>query len=800
MPQSIEFIFGTKAESLRRLGPLLKKSSVPDLVYFSTRDWIEKPSYLIQLIQEKFGTEQLIVRSSAVSEDGAHAALAGQFLSVLGIDCSDQLAIANAVNRVIESYAKQSVEAQGEDQVIVQQMVDRVLMSGVLFTQEMNTGAPYFVINYDDESGATDTVTSGGVYSNRTLYVFRDAIDRVRSKRFKCLLGAVKEVESITQTSSLDIEFTVTSEYDVKILQVRPITTKREWDKRISTQVGAAIHSIENIAAMSFGEQPGLLGGTTIFGQMPDWNPAEIIGSTPRPLAFSLYRHLITDEAWQLARVSMGYKRFPKAPLLVSLGGHPYVDVRKSFNSYLPSGLDPITGTKLVDGWLARLSDHPELHDKVEFEVAQTCFSFDFDKRFTERYGALLKPREYSEYREKIVELTSGLIEGRRSSLTAGLQKISELEKRQILRGSRPASGDISEIILLLDECITYGTLPFAVLARHAFIGQDLLKSLVRLSILSEEESSAFLFSIKTVAGELAQDFWRVSQDAFPEEEFFKRYGHLRPGTYDILSPRYDQKPELFDFNGDQPIVSIGVESAVVTLKKKQIDQINRILAKDQFKIGAEGLFRYIQDAVAARELAKFVFSKNLSDALEGLARWGLGKGLSLDEVSYLDFGEIVAEKSKPITVSQYRKMVGLAKKEHQVAQALRLPQLLCDVADASVIPLQVSVPNFVTSKIVQGKVVRLTSDIDISEKTITNLIVLIENADPGFDWIFTHKPLALATKYGGVNSHMAIRCAEFGIPAAIGCGEQIYERIGVSRAVEINCTEKHIRPIGELG
>jgi len=79
---------------------------------------------------------------------------------------------------------------------------------------------------------------------------------------------------------------------------------------------------------------------------MPDWNPAEIIGSTPRPLAFSLYRHLITDEAWQLARVSMGYQSFPKVPLLVSLGGHPYVDVRKSFNSYLPSGLDSITGTK----------------------------------------------------------------------------------------------------------------------------------------------------------------------------------------------------------------------------------------------------------------------------------------------------------------------------------------------------------------------------------------------------------------------------------------------------------------------
>ena len=50
----------------------------------------------------------------------------------------------------------------------------------------------------------------------------------------------------------------------------------------------------------------------------------------------------------------------------------------------------------------------------------------------------------------------------------------------------------------------------------------------------------------------------------------------------------------------------------------------------------------------------------------------------------------------------------------------------------------------------------------------------MIENADPGFDWIFGSKILGLITKYGGVNSHMAIRCAELEIPVAIGCGEQV--------------------------
>ena len=41
---------------------------------------------------------------------------------------------------------------------------------------------------------------------------------------------------------------------------------------------------------------------------MPDWNPAEIIGRRPTPLALSLYRELITDNIWALQRRDYGYK------------------------------------------------------------------------------------------------------------------------------------------------------------------------------------------------------------------------------------------------------------------------------------------------------------------------------------------------------------------------------------------------------------------------------------------------------------------------------------------------------------
>ena len=49
-------------------------------------------------------------------------------------------------------------------------MIENPIMSGVVFTKDLNSGAPYYVINYDDVTGKTDTVTGGGSeYSNRTL-------------------------------------------------------------------------------------------------------------------------------------------------------------------------------------------------------------------------------------------------------------------------------------------------------------------------------------------------------------------------------------------------------------------------------------------------------------------------------------------------------------------------------------------------------------------------------------------------------------------------------------------------------
>ena len=72
---------------------------------------------------------------------------------------------------------------------------------------------------------------------------------------------------------------------------------------------------------------PNLLGDKTIFGVMPDWNPAEIVGLRPKRLALSLYKELITDETWAYQRDNYGYRNLRSHPLLVSFLGVPFIDI-----------------------------------------------------------------------------------------------------------------------------------------------------------------------------------------------------------------------------------------------------------------------------------------------------------------------------------------------------------------------------------------------------------------------------------------------------------------------------------------
>ncbi len=772
-PIKTPFIFGTKAETLDRLRGHLTTGHLCDQIIVDKAAWGKSKSVQLDNIINTFQNQLLIVRSSARSEDTHGNSMAGAYLSLANVQPATN-ALSSAIDDVFASY----FEASETDQVLIQPMVQSVSISGVLLTRDLDTGSPYYAINYDASSGRTDTVT-GGLESTAML-VRRAATSTVKSSRIFNLLNCVKELEQITGSHELDIEFCITEKGEVFILQVRPLAARGNWSSLADEDVNEAASEIR--ASLSSFMQPSqsLYGKTTIFAEMTDWNPAEMIGNTPRPLALSLYKSLITNSVWAKARKAMGYNMV-EGELLIDFYGRPFIDVRKSFNSFLPANIPAEISEKLVTNQIEKLANNRDLHDKVEFEICVTCWDFSEDvarQRFLEA-GLTIEESQILE--TALASLT-------RDILNDGADKLNLLldDTNRLLHdnGDQTEIDSLDRIAVLLDRCRQFGTLNFSQLARHGFIGVQFLKSLVAQGALSPEEMDAFMHSISTVATHLTNDFHAITTGDMAQDQFLSQYGHLRPGTYDILSWRYDERPDLYLRHDGKQGAMITHEPFVLSQKVRQ--KTKRLLDKAQYDITVDAFYEYIATAIQGREQAKFAFTRTISETLSILANWGEGAGLTRDDISYLPIDMLLAA----VDVPALKEHLIAARKQYILTRAIRLPHILLSPDDVDVVRMPLGQPTFITSRAITAKTRTLTS---IDAPDIDDCIVLIESADPGFDWIFSHNILGLITKYGGANSHMAIRCAEFGLPAAIGCGERLFDILSKAHVVELNAAAKRI-------
>jgi hypothetical protein len=788
--------FTSKAQTLKQLESKVSYFKVPELEVFNVAFFTACPDEGIGRIKNTFNGRALVVRSSASDEDGAQNASAGEYDSVLNVSSTDSEAIREAISVVMASYARKGART-GKDEIIIQEMVINTSMSGVIFTHDLNTGAPYYVINYDDVSGLTNTVTSGGgEYANRTLYIHRGATQALRSERFQRLMQAIQELEQIMGSQFLDVEFALGEDFTPYLLQVRAITTQPNWNRAVVKRIDAALQGIQAFVRTRLQPMAGVYGSTTVLGQMPDWNPAEMIGRTPRALAFSLYKTLITDHAWRTARETMGYAAPVGQPLMVSLAGQPFIDTRLSFNSFLPAGLSSEISKKLVDAWVKRLQAYPELHDKVEFEVAITTYSFDIDEKIETLIGTALTQAEKSAFKEVLRQHTRALLaESGEGGISKSLAKVEELTRKQANTRQLSAGQDVTALFEMIDDCIRLGTVPFSILARHGFIARTILLSLNRRGILTMEDIQSIQSGVRTVASALVNDMRRLQLGELSRSDFMAEYGHLRPGTYDILSRRYDQMPNV-GMNDTQ--VRPEQEQNAFVLSAQQSREIDQLLHTEGFpELDAEKLLAYVQAATIGREYGKFVFTRSVSEMLELIAGFGEKHGLSRDEMSHVSIVnllDVITKSSEGSIEERLRQIAEDETERHALSAAIRLPQVLFDEAGVHVVPFQVSHPNFITHKKITASCVCLLAG--QAAPALTGKIVLIENADPGFDWIFAQQIGGLITKYGGANSHMAIRCAEFGIPAAIGCGEQRFEVFIGANQILLDCAAGLINPL----
>jgi phosphohistidine swiveling domain-containing protein len=130
----------------------------------------------------------------------------------------------------------------------------------------------------------------------------------------------------------------------------------------------------------------------------------------------------------------------------------------------------------------------------------------------------------------------------------------------------------------------------------------------------------------------------------------------------------------------------------------------------------------------------------------------------------------------------------------HLLSQAVCLPGQLSSGSDLSCFEQDEAEANFVTNGAVQAEVVVApeSPSVDVAEK-----LVLIPTADPGYDWMLARNIAGLITMYGGANSHMAVRAAELGLPAAIGVGETRFNALASATVVSLDCSSRTIEIVG---
>ncbi len=769
-------MLGTKAETLQRIFGQLHNARVLPQISFTVNDWDSGREEVLERYAHAEWNGNVIVRSSSLSEDTAGASQAGKYDSVSNVQ--GQAAFERAVERVIGSYDDENAY----NQILVQPMLESVDFCGVAFTLEPNAKGNYYVINYDI-TGSTDAVTSGQGWDNRLYYWFKGADVAAAPAKLQKLICALHELEEFFGQDNLDVEFAVDTAGELFILQVRALCV--DMGRITLARQGEALERIRDKIRRDQSLKPFLCGERTVYSVMTDWNPAEMIGIRPKPLAMSLYKEIITDSVWAYQRDNYGYRNLRSFPLMVDFSGLPYIDVRVSFNSFVPAELDENISRKLVDYYLGRLIQNPEKHDKAEFEIVFSCYTLDLPERIQvlKEYG--FTEEEIGKIVDSLRNVTNRIIDYEGGLWRKDAEKIKILEQRyeKILDSDM---GEIEKIYWLLEDCKRYGTLPFAGLARAAFIAVQILQSVVACGIISKQDYELFMNGVNSISSEMKADFKELSKRAF-----LKKYGHLRPGTYDIASARYDEAPDLY-FNW-QEIENPESEKNIFRLSLEQLNQLKGKLLENELRNDVLELMDFIKNVIEGREYGKFVFSKSLSKVIQLISEVGRKEGISKEDCAYINIKTLMGLYASTQDIrTNFEEAIKHGKANYEMTRVIMLPPFIAREGDVFGFYYPDSEPNYITLEKAAGEVYLLENTLTMDD--MSGKIVLIPCADPGYDWIFSRGIRGLITMYGGANSHMAIRAGELGIPAAVGVGTKAFEKYKAAEMLELDALGKIIR------
>ncbi len=655
------------------------------------------------------------VRSSALGEDGADMSYAGAFQTFLNVPMTEK-DLMRAVNDV-QGHGKRKLAkvfnraAEKTMGVVIQHMVENPDFAGVCLSQGFGAAdAGYMLLNF--RAGLGDSLV-GGTDNGRTLRVLRKSdFSAATVAKFPFLPRLMESIDSIEKHfggKPLDIEF-ASKNGEVYILQARPLVTRTPATAQTRRAVQDAVHAIT--------PQIAEIAQNDMLGDMTDINPRELLGQSPHPANVALFRMMFADAVVEDARAEMGYAPL-HAGLLREVGGKPYVSVRAAAYSMRPQGISAATYDKMIAVYLDVLKADPGLQDKVEFAVFVTnagqlpAFFAQHEDRFSAHERAEITAA-FDAVQLRLEQQAKAYCAGHDTVLTAYRSALAGL----------PENVEEQEIASLLQQ----GTRLFVRTARLAFYKKALCDA-----IFGEDTVQSMLVSLGTPSEQLQRDLLKYARGQLGESELAQRYGHLRAGQMDMFAPSYaaDISKNL-DLPRYRAMTQAEISAAETAMSDKRAN-LERALAA--LSPAQRQHMNELRVLIAAREQVKHEFMR-----------------------AY----DLLAARQKVRHAAS-----------SQVTAPVLLPAVLTHESDLACLEVSNNKGTYFGKGRIEAAPVLVTDDNlqSLKRSDVEGRILIMDHADPGYDFLLMFNPAAIITRIGGPASHIAIRVNEHGIPACIGCG-----------------------------
>lgn len=688
------------------------------------------------------------VRSSATQEDSANASFAGMYTTKLRVQAtlrSIQVAAEEVrlsgvhKQKVVAHYTRRrSVEiADSGMSVIVQKMIEADT-SGVIFSHDLTKTDGYYAISVS--SGVGETIV-GGAANGKLIRVARGVKPAgIKDAWIRKLIVAMKTIERRFRSSSLDVEFAIRND-TLYILQCRPITTvQAEPDKALEMRLMRQIESVNKLITSRFRGD--------VLGDMIDINPVELLGVAPTSLDISIFKYLFADQVVERVRRDMGYDPLGVG-LLEVVAGKPYTSMRKTAFSFRPLGIPNQIYERIVRVYRNALVKNPALQSRVEFDLYAMSCGEKLERVMQE---AWLNDSEKSIVREAFMRIDAVFSQvSTAQAETFGAFAISYEQRTALMRGA--SLGDIL-------EHVSHGTEMFVCVARLAFYWKN------RFEELHPQENLNSLISghIRSVNGQLQSDLVACRNGAITREGIVKRYGHLRPGQFSVFGESYADDPDTYLFSQ--------IEQAEVAETERQAHV---------FEGAVE--FEHTITFMQARERMKFLFSQSLHLFAIKLRLQLAERDISKQDASQLNWNDLCEWLDGSVSPEV---------RDREVEVPILLPDVIIPgQTDLGVITFSEAMPSYITNSVVKARVCTLEQ---LGLKAdVKGALVLLPNADPGYDFLFHSGAVGIITKVGGPASHMCIRSIELKMPACIGCGESVYQKLASARSAVLDCGTRQI-------